>query len=56
MTEIMFRNIKSFKCDIACLQECYITDECVANWQREWGGRLLYSSGTAHSKGVVILI
>ena len=38
------------------LQECYSTNACTSKWQNEWGGKVAFSHGTNHSKGVVILI
>ena len=53
---VTFRTLKKLNCDIACLQETYITDECVNKWEKEWGGNIFHSSGTQHSKGNIILI
>ncbi len=51
-----FQLFKKLKCDIICLQETFITDDCISIWEKEWGGSVFYSSGTNHSKGNVILI
>ncbi len=53
---VTFRELRNLKADIACLQECYVTSECVSKWEREWGGQLICSVGTLHSKGIMILI
>ena len=44
------------KYDIVCLQETYITDNTFKEWTNDWTGKLIYSAGTAHSKGQIILI
>ena len=51
----LFRKFKELNYDIVCLQETYITDEVVTQWKKEWGGEMLFSIGTARSKGQVIL-
>lgn len=51
-----FKNIRERKCDIACLQETYITEELINEVKRDWGGDVYYSCGTQHSKGLLILI
>ena len=42
--------------DIVFLQETYSTREVEDKWTSEWNGQCIYSHGTNHSKGVLILI
>ena len=51
-----FHKMKLMKWDIICIQESYITDNDVEQWEREWGRTLLHTSATTHSKGQIILI
>ena len=45
------------KCfDIVMLQECYCCEDIETEWADEWGGMCLFSHGSKHSKGTVILI
>ena len=41
--------------DIIMLQECYCDAETNANWATEWGGECLFSNGTKHSCGTMVL-
>ena len=50
-----FRFLKENKCDIAFVQESYVTDNLVSEWSKEWGCQIFANSGTAHSKGELIL-
>jgi len=52
----MFCYLKQQKATIFCLQETYsqLDDEKI--WLAEWGGKILFCHGTAHSKGVCILL
>ena len=52
----IFHNLRLHKSDIICLQETYITDNDHEQWEREWGGKIYYSSNTTHSMGQMILI
>ena len=38
------------------LQETYSDENSKAIWEAEWGGKIFYSYGTKHSKGVMILL
>lgn len=51
----LFRYLKSYKYDIICLQETYITESVSEEWKKEWGGELVFSEQTAHSGGLIIL-
>ena len=48
--------LKEQKANFYFLQETYsdVNDELI--WQSEWGGKILFSHGTDHSKGVCILL
>ena len=37
------------------LQETYSSIECARIWEAEWGGKVFFSHGTTHSKGVMTL-
>ena len=38
------------------MQETYSTADIEHIWRNEWGGQILYSHGTCHSRGVMVLI
>ena len=38
------------------LQETYSTKDVEETWRTEWGGPILFSHGTNHSRGSIILI
>ena len=52
----IFSYLKIQKATIFCLQETYSSPEDEKLWTAEWGGRIIYSHGTTHSKGVCTLI
>ncbi|MCP3931562.1 MAG: hypothetical protein GY705_20955 [Bacteroidetes bacterium] len=52
--QIIFKKCSNF--DIACLQETYVTEKVVKEWERDWQGKLFYIEGTNRSKGQIILI
>ena len=51
----IFTWIKKQKVDIAFLQETYSSREIENQWKFQWLGKMLFSHGTTHSKGVLIL-
>ena len=53
---LIFRWLHNQKQHFIFLQECYSTNLCTSKWQNEWGGKVAFSHGTNHSKGVMILI
>lgn len=53
--ENCFYWIKENKLDIIFLQETYWTPDLLTSVEKEWGGRVLLSTGTNHSKGTAIL-
>ena len=52
----LFRNFKEQHLDVICLQESYITKNVACEWEKEWGGKLVFVEGTARSKGQLILL
>ena len=51
----VFRQLRQKQYDFICLQETFILDSDTDQWEREWGGKLIHSTGTRHSKGQIIL-
>ena len=47
--------LKIKKADFYCLQETFSLKEDEVPWASEWGGKILFSHGTKHSKGTGIL-
>ena len=41
--------------DILLLQECYCCENIETEWADEWGGSCLFSHGSKHSKGTMML-
>ena len=52
----MFPWLNKQKADIIFLQETYSTKEVEAIWKTQYKGKMFYSHGTNHSRGVMILI
>ena len=53
--QAIFNWIKKKNVDIFMLQECYCMEETSLKWEQQWGGKCLFSYGTKHSKGTIIL-
>ena len=51
----VFSKLKKLKCDIIMLQETHSVSDDEVQWEREWGGKILFAHGTSQSKGVAIL-
>lgn len=51
----LFKKFKEYAYDIICLQETFITDDVASTWKQQWGGEMIYSTGTGRSKGQIIL-
>lgn len=51
----IFAYLKRQKSDIFCLQETFSNKDDEKNWLDEWGGKMFFSHGTKHSKGICIL-
>ena len=54
--EKIFAYLKDQKAKICFLQETYSEFNDEVTWQSEWGGKIFFSHGTRHSKGVCISI
>ena len=52
----IFKWIKQKSIDISLLQETYCTQKVENVWKNEWGGNIIFSNATNHSRGVAILI
>ena len=52
----LFRWVKKNKYDICFIQETYSSNEIENIWKNEWGGQIVFSHGSSHSRGVLILI
>ena len=52
----IFRWLHNQKHHFTFLQETYSWIECARIWEAEWGGKVFFSHGTTHSKGVMTLI
>lgn len=51
----MFRYIKKKKADICFMQETHSSIEAENVWKNEWGGSIIFSHGTKHARGVMVL-
>ena len=51
----IFRWAHNSKADVIFLQETYSTKAIEDVWKSEWGGQIIFSHGTNHSRGVMIL-
>ena len=51
----LFRWLHNYKFDVIFLQETYSAPNVEPIWKSEWGGNIIYSYGTSHSKSVAIL-
>ena len=52
----MFRYFKQQHYDIICLQETHLTKQDISIWEKQWGWKIIYVEGTAHSQAEMILI
>ena len=50
-----FRWLHQQKSDIIFLQETYSSLYAIGRWEAEWGGKIVSSHGSSHSRGVMIL-
>ena len=51
----VFRWLHQQKSDIIFLQETYSSHDTIGGWEAEWGGKIVSSHGSSHSRGVMIL-
>jgi exonuclease III len=52
----VFRWIKQNKIDLCFVQESYSSPEVENIWSNEWGRKIIFSHGTRHGRGVLVLI
>ena len=52
----IFNLVRKRNADFAFLQETYSSVENEIPWRNEWGGKILFSHGTKHSRGTMILV
>ena len=50
----VFRWLHQQKSDVVFLQDTYSSAQNVKLWEAEWGGKMIGSHGTNHSRGVMI--
>ena len=51
----LFLYLKNQRADLYCLQETHSKKEDEIPWPSEWGGKILFSHDTEHSKGTCIM-
>lgn len=51
----IFENMRGQNFDIIFLQEAYCTEEIKTKWEEEWGGVCVFSNGSIHSCGTIIM-
>ena len=51
----VFRWLHLQRSEIIFLQETYSSTETIKRWEAKWGGKVVASHGTTHSKGVMVL-
>lgn len=51
----LFRWLHQQKSDVVFLQETYSSPQTIKIWENEWGGKIVESNGSSHSRGVMIL-
>ena len=54
--KMIFDWVRMRKGDMVMLQETYSTPDIEEEWEGEWGGRIIFSHGSNHSRGVMILL
>ena len=52
----VFQWAKSKGGDLILLQETYSTPDVEDTWKRDWDGQMIFSHGSNHSRGVLILV
>ena len=52
----IFRWLHNQKFHFIFLQETYSSKDCAQIWEAEWGGRVFFSHGSSHSRGVMTLV
>ena len=52
----VFNWIRQKQFHVMFLQECYSSQDTENIWKNEWGGQVIFSHGSKHSKGTIVLI
>ena len=52
----IFEWCKSKGGDVIFLQEAYNTKDVEEKWKKHWGGQILFSHGTNHSRGTLVVL
>ena len=52
----IFNSLFKSSADICFLQETYSTPEVENEWKKQWNGKMFFSHGTDHSRGVLTLV
>ena len=52
----IFSYLKNQKATLYCLQETSSKEDVEKIWSAEWGGQIIFSHGSEHSRGVCILL
>lgn len=52
----IFSYLKNQKASIFCLQETFSIKGDEKTWTSEWGGKILFSHGTEHTRGVCVMV
>ena len=51
----IFSYLKNPKATLYCLQETFSKEDDEKIWSAEWGGQIIFSHGSKHSRGLCIL-
>ena len=52
----IFSYLKNQKASIVCLQETFSKKDDEKTWTSEWGGKIIFSHGKEHARGVCVTI
>ena len=52
----IFSYLKNQKATLYCLQEAFSKEDDEKIWSAEWGGQIIFSHGSEHSRGVCTLL
>lgn len=52
----IFSYSKNQKASIFCLQETFSKKDDEKTWTSEWGGKIIFSHGTEHARGVCVMV
>ena len=51
----LFREMNKLNLDICVIQESFVTDDIVKEYKKDWAGEFIYTEGTVHSLGNLLL-